>query len=185
MFKPSNQIAFSNSLKCDLDAFFKASCWAPVLYLGTIDPTYVNAVTASTTVAVENMLSNIVWTAQWIELVAEGRSWTGDTLFDNQDCSFDGDQTRFIEWTEPSDTIFDYQGDTTFDTKTTIFDNDYGLGDFASDLWTTNVWAPSANIFDAYTTLISDIDADIYSTTTIKRIYRLKSQQVGNYNRSG
>lgn len=160
------------------------SIWSPVLYLGTITPFYVNAVTASTTVAVENILSNIVWTAQWLELVAEGRSWTGSTFFDDQDCSFDGNQTRFVEWTEPSDTIFDYQNNTTFDLRTTVFDDNYGLGNLAYDLWTTRVWPPNTNIFDVYATLLTDIDADLYSTTAVRRIYRLKSQQVGSYNQS-
>ena len=158
--------------------------WSPVLYLGTIDPKYANDVIASTTVAVENVLSNIVWTAQWIELVAQGRSWTGNTFFDQQDCSFDGDQTRFIEWIEPRDTIFDNQGNTTFDINSTVFDNNYGLGDFAYDVWTNNVWPPNTNIFDVYAGLITDVDADVYSTTSVKRIYRLLSQQVGSYNQT-
>ena len=158
--------------------------WAPALYIGSVFPSFVNAVIASSTVLVDNILGDMVWPAQWITLTAEGRSWTGNTMFDEEDCSFDGGATRFIEWSEPKDTIFDYDGNTTFDIEGTVFDGNCGLGAFAYDLWTNNVWDPTISIFDVYASLLGDVDADVTSTTTVTRLYRLKSQQVGNYNRS-
>lgn len=158
--------------------------WVPALYIGSVLPNFVNAVIGSTTVTVENIMGSLDWEAQWIELLAEGRSWTGNTMFDEEDCSFDGGATRFIEWIEPKDTIFDYDGNTTFDIQGTVFDGNCGLGALAYDIWSNNIWDPNVSIFDVYASLFDDVDADVTSTTTVTRLYRLKSQQVGNYNRS-
>lgn len=160
------------------------STWQPTLYVGTVYSTFDNAVISTITASMESMLTNIVWPVQWITLTAKGRSWTGNTSFDNDICSFDGEMTRFIEWQEPKDTIFDNDGNTIFDMKETVFDNNYGLGIFACDIWQNIVWDPDISIFDVYASLASDIDSEVISTTEITRIYRLTSQQVGNYNKS-
>ena len=158
--------------------------WEPALYIGTVFPKFVNAVSGSTTVTVESIMGNLDWNTKWLTITAMGRSWTGNTIFDEDKCSFDGGTTRLIEWNEPSDTIFDYDGNTTFDLEGTVFDSNHRLGAYAYDVWTSNIWDPTISIFDVYANLLDDVDTNVTSITTITRLYRLKSQQVGNYNRS-
>jgi hypothetical protein len=158
--------------------------WTPILYIAGVNLNYSNAVWSITTPQVEDILSNIVWTVQWLELVAQGRSWAGNTMFDFAQCDFDGGQTRFVESIEPKDTIFDFDGDTTFDMQGTVFDGNQYQGGFMEDMWGTNIWSPKTTFFEVYTNLLADVDVTTVSNTEVKRVYRLKSQRVGNYNRS-
>ena len=158
--------------------------WSPILYISGVNLNFSNVVWSFVTPQLEDILSNIVWTVQWLELVAQGRSWTGDTNFDTTDCTFDGGQTRFVEWIEPKDTIFEFDNNTSFDTQGTVFDGNQYPGGYLEDVWGTNVWSPDVTVFDVYTNLLSDVDVSVVSNTEVKRIYRLKSQKVGNYNKS-
>jgi hypothetical protein len=158
--------------------------WEPILYIAGVNLNWSNTVWSIVTPQLEDILSNIVWTVQWLELVAQGRSWTGNTMFDLTDCSFDGGQTRFVEWIEPKDTIFDFDSDTTFDMQGTVFDGNQYPSGFMADIWGTNIWNPNTTVFEVYTNLLTDVDITTTSNTEVKRVYRLKSQRVGNYNRS-
>ena len=158
--------------------------YQPYITIGTVYNRYNSFVKLKATAAVESLMSSIAMPVDMIYVTMQGRSWTGNTMFDDDLTQLDGGATRFTEWLEPLDTVFDDNGDTTFDVSGTRFDGNAGLGSWAYKVWGTTVWEPTTTIFDVYGLQIEDVDPVTASTTLVTKLYRLKSQQVGSFNKS-
>lgn len=158
--------------------------WMPYIEIGTVFSQYAQQIQYRITPSIEAIMGSYDLYIQHISVKAKGRAWTGNTMFDQDLLSFDGGQTRLIEWIEPIDTIFDYDK-TTFDFDGTVFsyNTNYGLGLAEWAMWTKTYIEYSTSIFDLYGLLIETIDPTVDSISTISNIYRLKSQQIGCFNK--
>jgi len=157
--------------------------WMPYIEIGTVFSQYVSQIQYKITPAIESIMSSYDWPIKHISVIAKGRSWTGNTMFDQDLLSLDGGQTRFVEWLEPTDTIFD-EDNTTFDIDGTVFDynDNAGYGSQAWAVWNNTLLEPTTSIFDIYGLLIENIDPTVASVTTVSKVYRLLSQSEGDYN---
>jgi len=163
------------------------SSWSPIIPIGAVYSTYATSVSLKATPDVESIMGNLAWPIEFLWFTAYGRSWMGNTMFDEDVCQFDGGQTRFLEWDEPLYTVFDNNVTsfgTTFDTDGTTFGARSGLGNQAYLIWGNQIWEPTTSMFDVYGMQISNVDPPRTSVTLMSRIYRLTSQQVGSFNGS-
>lgn len=155
--------------------------WSPYLPVGTVGGIAAAAVYLNINDSLLAIMGNLVWRIQYITLTAEGKSWTGDTMLDENKCTFDGDNTRFTDWLEPCDTIFELN-DTIFNQNNTRFDENKLFAPTAYQAWGSTIFDVNTTIFDLWDTIWDQAGPTTNSITRIRRIYRLLSPQISGNN---
>lgn len=155
--------------------------WYPWVEIGTVLPAYLLDVIDNNTDDVSSIMASKTWKLQHLVLIMQGKTWTGNTLFDEDQCTFDGGQTAFTEWLEPIDTIFELD-DTYFDQRSTRFDDNRLFNSIAYRMWGTTIFDAETTIFDLYDTMFDMAGPQKQSITVVKKLYRLVSQQVSGHN---
>lgn len=156
--------------------------WQPIIPIGTVflRDTYevVNRVDDA-----DYMMRDLQpWVVQHATVDMQGKTWTGDTMFDGDECTFDGGQTSFVEWDEPINTVFD-QDNTFFDADYTVFDDtNHMFVPMAYRMWGTTIFDKEMTVFDIYQTIFDEAGPSTESITLVRKLYRLRSQQVNNNN---
>ena len=106
-----------------------------------------------------------------------GKRWTGTTSWAIDNITFDGARTQFIEYTEPHATIFDSNRDT-YDLNSTVFDvvpsNSVVMVDTQFDDNTT--------MYDMFATIFDSIPPITSSTTEVRRLFVIPTQQISGHN---
>jgi hypothetical protein len=157
------------------------TAWQPAIPIGTIYPEDLYDV-MSRYPASESYMRNLnPWKIQYITVDMQGKTWTGDTMFDGDRCTFDGDQTGFVEWLEPSDTIFDLD-DTVFDMDNTVFDVNKAFVPMAYRMWGLTIFDKEQTFFDIYRTIFDEAGPSTRSITARRKIYRLVTPQLSGHN---
>ena len=149
------------------------SSYSPYLSIGTVYKQFTSYVSQRDTAATRSILDNTSWPVQHVLATMQGKSWTGTTMLDGDICSFDGGETRFIEWEEPLDTIFD-QNHLVLDYNTR-FDGNQQFESTAYRIWGTTIFDSETTIYDAYNTIFDEADPSTRSITQVDKIYRLSS----------
>lgn len=155
--------------------------WVPYL---PIDSAYSigNAiVNANETESTLSILGSKSWKVQHLVVTMEGKTWVGNSMFDQDECTFDGKQTRFVEWIEPYNTLFDLNS-TVFEQTGTRFDDNPDIARTAYDQWGNTIFDAENTIFDFYDTMLDMAGPSDRSITQIKKLYRLTTQQVSGNN---
>lgn len=155
--------------------------WQPYLPVDTVFSLGNLRVSANETVSTLNILGSKSWQVQHLAVTAEGKTWTGNTVFDQDICSFDGAQTRFVEWLEPINTVFDLNS-TVFEQTGTRFDDNPEFIRTAYDQWGDTVFDAENTIFDFYDTILDMAGPTSKSITEVKKLYKLTSQQISGNN---
>lgn len=152
--------------------------WQPIIPIGTVFGSDTYEVANRSDDADQLMRNLQPWVVQHLNIDLQGKTWTGNTMFDRDECTFDGGQTAFVEWDEPLHTIFD-QDDTFFDTFNTVFDdNNPMFVPMAYRMWGTTIFDKETTVFDIYRTIFDEAGPSTRSITLLRRLYRLKSQQI-------
>lgn len=157
------------------------TAWQPYLPVDTVFAVGNLRVSANETESTLNILGSKSWKVQHLAVTAEGKTWTGDTVFDQDSCSFDGAQTRFIEWLEPNNTVFDLNS-TVFEQTGTRFDDNPEFARTAYDQWGDTIFDAENTIFDFYDTILDMAGPTSKSITEVKKLYKLTSQQISGNN---
>lgn len=157
--------------------------WQPYLPVDTVFSLGNLRVSANETESTLNILGSKSWKVQHLVVTAEGKTWTGDTVFDQDICSFDGAQTRFIEWLEPNNTVFDLNS-TVFEQTGTRFDDNPEFIRTAYDQWGNTIFDAENTIFDFYDTILDMAGPTDKSITEVKKLYKLTSQQISGNNQA-
>ena len=155
--------------------------WVPYL---PIDSTYAVGnlrVSANETDSTLSILGSKSWKVQHLVVTAEGKTWAGNSMFDQDDCTFDGAQTRFTEWIEPYNTLLDLNT-TVFEQTGTRFDDNPEFARTAYDQWGNTIFDAENTIFDFYDTILDMAGPSDRSITQIKKLYRLTTQQISGNN---
>jgi hypothetical protein len=155
--------------------------WQPYLPVDTVFSLGNLRVSANETESTLNILGSKSWKVQHLAVTAEGKTWTGNTVFDQDICSFDGAQTRFVEWIEPYNTVFDLNS-TVFEQTGTRFDDNPEFARTAYDQWGNTVFDAENTIFDFYDTIVDMAGPTSKSITEVKKLYKLTSQQISGNN---
>lgn len=155
--------------------------WQPAIPIGTIYPSSLYDVMSRYPEAEPLMRNLNPWNIQYLTVDAQGKTWTGDTMFDGDKCTFDGDQTGFVEWSEPSDTIFDLD-DTVFDMDNTVFDINKLFVPMAYRMWGLTIFDKELTFFDIYRTIFDEAGPSTRSITARRKIYRLLTPQLSGHN---
>lgn len=155
--------------------------WAPYLPIGTVLNQFADAVYLNISDSVLAILGNLVWRVQYLTLSAQGKSWTGDTMYDDDTCTFDGGTTRFTEWLEPCDTIFELNN-TIFNQNNTRFDENEFFTPTAYQVWGSTIFDVNTTIFDLWDTIWDQAGPTSHSITRVRRMYRLLSPQISGNN---
>lgn len=155
--------------------------WQPYLPVDTVFALGNLRVSANETESTLNILGSKSWKVQHLAVTAEGKTWTGTTVFDEDVCSFDGAQTRFVEWIEPYNTVFDLNS-TVFEQTGTRFDDNPEFVRTAYDQWGNTVFDAENTIFDFYDTILDMAGPTNKSITEVKKLYKLTSQQISGNN---
>lgn len=155
--------------------------WQPYLPVDTVFSLGNLRVSANETESTLNILGSKSWKVQHLAVTAEGKTWTGNTVFDQDICSFDGAQTRFVEWIEPYNTVFDLNS-TVFEQTGTRFDDNPEFARTAYDQWGDTVFDAENTIFDFYDTIVDMVGPTSKSITEVKKLYKLTSQQISGNN---
>ncbi len=155
--------------------------WQPYLPIDTVFAIGNLRVSANETVSTLNILGSKSWKIQHLTVTAEGKTWTGNTVFDQDVCSFDGAQTQFVEWIEPYNTLFDLNT-TVFEQTGTRFDDNPEFIRTAYDQWGNTIFDAENTIFDFYDTILDMAGPTSNSITEVKKLYRLTSQQISGNN---
>lgn len=155
--------------------------WSPWVEIGTVKAANLLDVIDNNTDDVSSIMSSTTWHLKHLVLITQGKTWTGNSLFDADQCTFDGGQTAFVEWLEPRDTIFDLDS-TYFDAKGTTFDDNPLFQTAAYRMWGSTVFDAVTTIFDLYDTMFDMAGPSKQSVTTLKKLYRLTSQQISGNN---
>lgn len=97
-----------------------------------------------------NPFSGQILPVTCVEVSVEGIQWQGYTRFDTNDCSFDCDTTRLVDFDPASETIQD-QGATYWDDRSLSFDRNIPIvwPDYSGTVFDNNT-----TIYDYYATLI-------------------------------
>lgn len=160
---------------------WEALPWLPWVEISTVKAEYLLDVIDNNTDAVSGLLASTTWKLQHLVLTMQGKTWTGSTMFDEDQCTFDGGQTGFTEWLEPIDTVFDLDN-TYFDVKGTRFDDNPRFTHYAYRMWGETIFDTEMTIFDLYDTMFDMAGGQTESITVVKKLYRLVSQQVSGNN---
>ncbi len=155
--------------------------WTPYL---PIDSTFAVGnlrVSANETDSTLSILGSKSWKVQHLVVTMEGKTWTGNSMFDHDECTFDGAQTRFVEWIEPYNTLFDLNS-TVFEQTGTRFDDNPEFARTAYDQWGNTIFDAENTIFDFYDTMLDMAGPSDRSITQIKKLYRLTTQQISGNN---
>lgn len=156
--------------------------WKPIIPLGTVFLNNTYEVFGRVDAADQIMRSLQPWVIQYISVDMQGKTWSGDTSFDNDICTFDGGQTSFLEWSEPINTIFD-QDDTFFDGDYTVFDEtNPSFIPMAYRMWGTTIFDKEITVFDLYQTIFDEAGPGTQSITLVRKLYRLRTQQITGNN---
>ena len=155
--------------------------WQPYLPIDTVFAVGNLRVSANETVSTLNILGSKSWKIQHLTVTAEGKTWTGNTVFDRDVCSFDGAQTQFVEWIEPYNTLFDLNT-TVFEQTGTRFDDNPEFIRAAYDQWGNTIFDAENTIFDFYDTILDMAGPTSASITEVKKLYKLTSQQISGNN---
>lgn len=155
--------------------------WIPWVEIGLVKPEYTLDVIDNNTADVSGILASRSWKLQHLVLTMQGKTWTGNTLFDEDQCTFDGGQTAFTEWLEPIDTIFELD-DTYFDDRGTRFDENKLFSSVAYRMWGDTIFDAETTIFDLYDTSFDMPGPQKESITVVKKLYRLVSQDISGHN---
>lgn len=155
--------------------------WQPYLPVDTVFSIGNLRVSANETESTLSILGSKSWKVQHLAVTAEGKTWTGNTVFDQDICSFDGAQTRFVEWLEPNNTVFDLNS-TVFEQTGTRFDDNPEFIRTAYDQWGDTVFDAENTIFDFYDTILDMAGPTSKSITEVKKLYKLTSQQISGNN---
>lgn len=155
--------------------------WSPWVEIGTVKTANLLDVIDNNVDDVSLIMASTTWHLKYLVLITQGKTWTGNTLFDEDQCTFDGGQTAFVEWLEPRDTIFDLDA-TYFDAKGTTFDDNPLFLTAAYRMWGDTVFDSVTTIFDLYDTMFDMAGPSKQSVTTLKKLYRLTSQQISGNN---
>ncbi len=155
--------------------------WTPYLPIDTVSLFGNVRVNANETAATLNILGSKTWKVKHMVVTMQGRTWTGNTVFDEDVCSFDGAQTRFVEWIEPHNTVFDLNS-TVFEQTGTRFDDNPEFVRTAYDQWGNTIFDAENTIFDFYDTILDMAGPTDRSITEIKKLYKLNTQQVSGNN---
>ena len=102
-----------------------------------------------------NPFLGIIVPATLVKTTVTGIQWQGHARFDQNQCVFDGDQTRFIDFTPATETLFD-NNNTYMDNFHTTFDGNW-LTQFPD--WSPTVFENGQTIFDYYRTLFDQRSA--------------------------
>ena len=149
--------------------------WFPYLNVGTIYKSRMKLVDANNTDAHKSKYYNRRWPMQHLVLRMQGVLWTGNTTFDSDLTSIDGDSTRFVEWMEPKDTRID----------DLIYDWDSGnyaeWQDGVHDTWGTTQFDEYDTLFDFYRTTFDTAEISSHSITMLERIIKLPTQQISGH----
>jgi hypothetical protein len=128
-----------------------------------------------------SVLSTFVWHIDQLVVNVQGKSWDGTAMFDDNICVFDGGQTRFTEWSEPCNTIFDY--DTMFiDSSNTRFNDNPDIVHYSYRVWGETIFDTEQTVTDMYNTVFDEAAPTNSSITRIRKIYHLLSQQISGNN---
>lgn len=100
----------------------------------------------------DNDFGGIAITANMISQTITGVQWQGHARFDTNDCTFDADQTRFVDFQPASQTIFD-TNTTYWDDNNLTFDGDW-LEQYPN--WSQTIFDQATTIFDYYQTLFDE-----------------------------
>ena len=155
--------------------------WLPYLPIDTVFSLGNLRVSANETESTLNILGSKSWKVQHLAVTAEGKTWAGNTVFDQDICSFDGAQTRFVEWLEPNNTVFDLNS-TVFEQTGTRFDDNPEFIRTAYDQWGDTIFDAENTIFDFYDTILDMAGPTSKSITEVKKLYKLTSQQISGNN---
>jgi hypothetical protein len=150
--------------------------WFPYLNVGTVYKSKMKLLDANLTDAVKSKYYNRRWPMQHLVLRMQGLLWTGNTTFDNDFTSIDGDSTRFVEWLEPKDTRID----------DLLYDWDLGhqarWQDGVYNTWATTQFDEHATLLDFYRTTFDAASVSEYSLTRLELILKLPTQQISGHN---
>jgi hypothetical protein len=155
--------------------------WQPYLPIDSVFSVGNLRVSANETESTLSILGSKSWKVQHLAVTAEGKTWTGNTVFDQDICSFDGAQTRFVEWLEPYNTVFDLNS-TVFEQTGTRFDDNPEFIRTAYDQWGDTIFDAENTIFDFYDTILDMAGPTSKSITEVKKLYKLTSQQISGNN---
>lgn len=155
--------------------------WTPWLEIAVVKPAYLLDVIDNNTEDVSGIMASKTWKLQHLLLTMQGKTWTGSTLLDADQCTFDGGQTSFVEWLEPIDTIFELD-DTYFDDHGTRFDENKLFNSAAYRMWGDTIFDAETTIFDLYDTMFDMAGPQDQSITVVKKLFRLVSQQISGNN---
>lgn len=155
--------------------------WIPYVPLDTVVAAGTVFVDSNLTNDTLQILGSKSWKIQHLLLTAQGKTWAGNSMFDQDLCSFDGDTTRFVEWIEPCNTVFDLDN-TQFDVDGTRFDENRQFVHTAQRMWGDTVFDSEITVFDLYNTIFDSTGPSSHSITEIRKLYRLTSQQISGNN---
>jgi hypothetical protein len=99
--------------------------------------------------AAANPFQGIIVPVSVVKITTTGIQWQGHARFDMDCCTFDGDQTRFVDLTPASQTVFD-NNNTYWDNQLTTWNTDL-LSQWPS--YSQTIFEHGATIFDYYRTL--------------------------------
>jgi len=139
------------------------STYAPVLPIALIDA---NTKVSSSNLLIANSANGTVFNTNQLVITAKGREWRGTTAFD---VTFDSETTRFPEYTDPHDVIFD-NNMTTFDENCTEFDGD----DIDWRPYGTTIFDGETTIFDLESTIFDQVVVPT-SVTEAKHLVRMRT----------
>lgn len=149
------------------------SSYFPAIEIGTISS--VTASGAANVLNTENStMLGLPWKPNYVVFQWQGLKWFGNTTFDGEWMTFDGNTTRFSETEDPRVTLFD--------DDLTVFNNDYTTFDtvdpLSYDLW--QVWGSTlidqgTTSFDLYATIFDALAPRRTSVTAVRKW--IKTQQ--------
>lgn len=128
------------------------------LPIGFVEDTYADDLRKYLFTADNPFIGTII-PATLIKATLTGIQWQGHTRFDQNECVFDGDQTRFVEFTPATETTFD-NNTTYYDNFHTTFDDNW-ITQWPD--WSQTVFESGHTIFNYYRTMFDQRSAEFES----------------------
>jgi len=155
--------------------------WFPYIPICTVNYSAVYNTNSMVNSSTLSILDALDWKIRFLTFDIEGKRWTGNTIYDKMNTSFDGDQTRFVEWLEPINVTFD-SDNTTFDYQGTDFDMNPKFQSSIYKMYGDTIIDNEITIFDLYQTVLDEYGPSFKSITQIRKLYRLLNQTINSNN---
>lgn len=147
--------------------------WKPYIPVALANQSFSNTVVNNSELAISRLLDGAVWQVGDLEWTIQGIHYQGATRFTNDEFTLDGGTTRFEEFIEPRQTIFDTSY-LTFEQNYTTYDVGVNSVRDAKINWGKTIIDDYTTAFEFYATIFDIPKAPTESLTTIRRIIPLE-----------